>query len=81
MLHISHVCPTGPLREVPDNQEVFSDVDTDQSIIIELLALEDGEPITSEPDDRAAGVWVRGVHEHVLRVFCIYVRCPLEAAR
>merc|ERR1712166_866736 len=43
-----------PLREIPDNQEVFSDVDTDQSIIIELLALEEGEPITSEPDDRAA---------------------------
>jgi hypothetical protein len=28
------------LREVPDNQEVFVDMDTDQSVIVELLQLE-----------------------------------------
>jgi len=49
------------LRQIPDNQEVFADVDTDQSIIIELLALEDGEPITSEPDDRAAAFHFRSL--------------------
>eukprot|EP01089_Gocevia_fonbrunei_P012661 TRINITY_DN3055_c0_g1_i1.p1 TRINITY_DN3055_c0_g1~~TRINITY_DN3055_c0_g1_i1.p1 ORF type:complete len:197 (+),score=34.88 TRINITY_DN3055_c0_g1_i1:121-711(+) len=32
------------LRQVPDNQEVFVDVNTDQSIIIELLALEENVP-------------------------------------
>jgi len=31
------------VREVPDHQEVFADVDTDQSIIFELLGLEDVE--------------------------------------
>jgi len=28
------------IREVPDNQEVFIDIETDQSIIVELLELE-----------------------------------------
>lgn len=28
-------------REVPDNQEVYADVDTDESVIVELLELDD----------------------------------------
>jgi len=32
------------LREIPDNQEVFSDAITDQSIIIELLSLDSSIP-------------------------------------
>lgn len=35
------------LREIPDNQEVFVDTDTDQSIIIELLQME-SEVVDSE---------------------------------
>nr|DBA29871.1 TPA: hypothetical protein GDO54_005923 [Pyxicephalus adspersus] len=35
------------LREIPDNQEVFAHVHTDQSVIIELLEYQDG---MSDPD-------------------------------
>jgi hypothetical protein len=34
-------------RHIPDTQEVFADVDTDQSFIVELLDLEEGEPDAS----------------------------------
>jgi Ran-interacting Mog1 protein len=31
------------LRQVPDNQEVYVDMNSDMSIVIELLTLEPGE--------------------------------------
>jgi len=38
----------GTIRQVPDNQEVFSDPTTDQSVVVELLEL------TGEPDNQTA---------------------------
>jgi hypothetical protein len=63
-------------RHIPDTQEVFADVDTDQSFIVELLDLEDGEPDASgatfhfNPIAHDNGEWCDG-HVRVL----VWVRC------
>jgi hypothetical protein len=41
-------CFCSVLRQVPDNQEVFVDVDTDQSVIVEILESQD--PVTPATD-------------------------------
>ncbi|XP_072254957.1 ran guanine nucleotide release factor [Pyxicephalus adspersus] len=52
------------LREIPDNQEVFAHVHTDQSVIIELLEYQDG---MSDPD--AARPWTQ---EDFNRLLCSF---------
>jgi Ran-interacting Mog1 protein len=36
------------LRQVPDNQEVYVDTNSDMSIVVELLTLEPGESMLSK---------------------------------
>eukprot|EP00727_Mastigamoeba_balamuthi_P007901 m51a1_g3731 hypothetical protein (173) ;mRNA; r:27781-28497 len=47
------------VREVPDNQEVFADIDTDQCIIVELL-----ESDASVPDAGAASHYLEELAAH-----------------
>lgn len=42
LLSSTHSPTTSAFRQVPDNQEVFADAQTDQCVIVELLQLEGG---------------------------------------